>query len=213
MKVRIIPVTPLMQNCSLLVCERSQRAALVDPGGDPERILAAVGESGAEVEKILVTHGHLDHVGAVADLAQRLDVPVEGPQGEDRFWIEGVSEQARMFGFPPAHSFEPERWLEDGDAVSFGETTLAVRHCPGHTPGHVIFFDADSRVAIVGDVLFQGSIGRTDLPRGDFESLVRCIRERLFPLGDDVTFVPGHGGTATLGQERRMNPFVGDFAV
>lgn len=213
MKVRIIPVTPFMQNCSLLACEHSGRAALVDPGGDPERILAAVEESGATVEKILVTHGHLDHVGAVADLAERLAVPVEGPQREDRFWIEGVAEQARMFNFPPARSFEPDRWLEDGDTVTFGGTTLAVRHCPGHTPGHVIFFDAASRVAVVGDVLFQGSIGRTDLPRGDFESLVRCIRERLFPLGDEVTFVPGHGATSTLGQERRMNPFVGDFAV
>ncbi len=208
LQVRVIPVTPFVQNCSVLICERSRRAAVLDPGGEPERIREVLREEGAVAEKILVTHGHLDHVGAVAELQDRLAVAVEGPQREDRFWIEGVSEQARRFGFPPARPFAPDRWLEDGDRVRVGTSTLEVRHCPGHTPGHVIFFAPESRLAFVGDVLFRGSIGRTDLPRGDFDQLIRSIHERLLPLGDTVTFVPGHGPASTLGQERQTNPFL-----
>ncbi len=210
MRVVVIPVTPFMQNCSVLICETSRRCAVVDPGGDLERIVAATQDADAEVEKILVTHAHIDHAGGVAELAERLEVPVEGPQREDQFWIDALPEQSARFGFPPARAFVPDRWLEQDDRVSFGDVELAVRHCPGHTPGHVIFFQAQARLAVVGDVLFRGSIGRTDFPRGDHATLIRSIREQLWPLGDDVQFIPGHGPTSTFGEERRSNPFVGD---
>jgi hydroxyacylglutathione hydrolase len=212
MRVAIIPVTQFEQNCTLLICEQTHRAAVVDPGGDIEQILAAIAEEGVSVERILLTHAHIDHAGATADLAARLGVPVEGPHEGDRFWIDQLPAQAKMFGFPPAKSFEPARWLHQGDAVRFGQVQLEVRHCPGHTPGHVVFYSPADRIAIVGDVLFQGSIGRTDFPGGNYEQLVRSIRENLFPLGDDVTFVPGHGPASTFGDERRHNPFVGDGA-
>jgi len=209
MEFTIVPVTPFVQNCSLLRCRATGRGAVVDPGGDVERILAAVREHEVEVERILVTHGHLDHAGGTAELARRLAVPIEGPQVEDRFWIEGMAQQAANFGHAgPAEPFEPSRWLEGGERVGFGQVELEVRHCPGHTPGHVVFFDPESRVALVGDVLFQGSIGRTDFPRGSYDELIRSIREELLPLGDDVVFVPGHGPTSTLGRERRTNPFL-----
>jgi len=210
MKVLIIPVTPYQQNCSLLICERTGEAAVVDPGGELDRIVAAAEEAGARLTKILVTHGHIDHAGGVADLAERLGLPIEGPQREDQFWIDLLGEQSRRFGFAHAKSFTPTRWLEDGDTVSVGELTLQVVHCPGHTPGHVVFFEPESRIASVGDVLFQGSIGRTDFPRGDHEALIHSIRHKLFPLGDDVRFIPGHGPTSTFGAERASNPFVAD---
>lgn len=210
MQYGIVPVTPFQQNCSLLRCEQTGRVALVDPGGDPERIRAALDEIGGTPEKILVTHAHLDHVGAVALLARELDIPVEGPHRDDAFWIEMLPQQAQMFGFPPPESFTPQRWLEEGDVVSVGNLSLQVYHCPGHTPGHVIFFQPEERLAVVGDVLFAGSIGRTDFPKGDYRQLVDSIREKLFPLGDDVQFIPGHGPMSSLGQERRHNPFVSD---
>ncbi|HRP77413.1 MAG TPA: MBL fold metallo-hydrolase [Rhodocyclaceae bacterium] len=209
---RIVPVTPFEQNCSIVWCEKTLKAAVVDPGGDLDRITAAVAQLGVQVEKILITHGHIDHAGGTAALARQLGVPVEGPQEEDRFWIEGMPEQSRMFGFPGVESFEPDRWLNDGDTVTVGEEVFEVIHTPGHTPGHVVFFHRGARLAIVGDVLFAGSIGRTDFPRGDHATLIRSIRERLFPLGDDVTFVPGHGPTSTFGDERENNPFVGNYA-
>ncbi len=210
MQVQIIPVTAYAQNCSLLVCEHTGRAAVVDPGGEAGRILEQIDTSGATLEKILVTHGHLDHAGAVAELAERTGVPIEGPHEADRFLLETLPEWCSRFGFPPCRAFEPDRWLADGDTVRFGEQTLQVRHCPGHTPGHVIFFHPEARLALVGDVLFQGSIGRTDFPRGDHATLIASIRDQLWPLGDDVTFVPGHGPTSTFGAERRSNPFVRD---
>lgn len=210
MKYRIVPVTPFEQNCSLLWCEETRRAAVVDPGGDVPRILRAVEEEGLTLERILVTHGHIDHTGAVAELAARLSLPVEGPHRDDAFWIEGMPQQSRMFGFPEVRSFVPDRWLAQGDRVRVGNAELAVLHCPGHTPGHVAFFDAAGRLAVVGDVLFQGSIGRTDFPKGDFDTLIDSIRNRLFPLGDDVAFIPGHGPMSTFGKERRSNPFCGD---
>ena len=211
MQYRVIPVTPFQQNCSLLWCEETKKAAVVDPGGDIERILAAVAKSGVEVEKILLTHGHIDHAGGTAELRRRLGVPVEGPQREERFWIDQLPQQSVMFGFQGVEAFTPDRWLEQGDTVAFGNVELEVLHCPGHTPGHVVFFHRASRLAVVGDVLFQGSIGRTDFPRGDHEVLLRSIRERLFPLGDDVTFIPGHGPLSTFGEERQTNPFVGRY--
>ena len=203
----IIPVTPFAQNCSLLWCAATRRAAVVDPGGDVPKILAAVASRGVVVERILVTHGHIDHAGAVAALADELTVPVEGPQREDAFWIEGMPQQSKMFGFPDVRSFVPDRWLEHGDRVLVGDEILEVVHCPGHTPGHVAFFSAEARLALVGDVLFKGSIGRTDFPRGDFDTLIASIRGRLWPLGDDVEFIPGHGPMSTFGVERATNPF------
>jgi hydroxyacylglutathione hydrolase len=210
MKVTIIPVTPFQQNCSLLVCEQTNKAAVVDPGGDLELILDAVKQQGAELEKILLTHGHIDHCGGTAQLAKQLGLPVEGPHIDDRFLIDDLPQQGLRFGFPQLQAFTPARWLVGGDTVRFGKVELQVRHCPGHTPGHVIFFSSEYRLALVGDVLFAGSIGRTDLPRGDHATLIRSIREQLWPLGEDVTFVPGHGPTSTFGEERESNPFVAD---
>lgn len=210
MKYTIIPVTPYQQNCSLLVCEETGRAALVDPGGEVPRLRAALAERGVTLEKIFLTHGHMDHCAAADLVRKEFGVPIEGPQKEDRFWIERLPEWCQRAGFPPADAFEPDRWLEDGEQVRFGAQVLEVLHCPGHTPGHVVFFHRAARLALVGDVLFKGSIGRTDFPRGDHDTLVRAIRDKLWPLGDDVTFVPGHGPTSTIGEERLTNPFVAD---
>ena len=211
-QLRIVPVTPFEQNCTILWCDRTRKAAVVDPGGDLGRIRTAAEELGVTIEKILITHGHIDHAGGTAKLARELGVPIEGPQEEDRFWIAGMPQQSRMFGFPDVEAFEPDRWLHDGDTVTVGEETLRVIHAPGHTPGHVVFFHQGAHLALVGDVLFAGSIGRTDFPRGDHATLIRSIREKLFPLGDDVDFVPGHGPMSTFGEERENNPYVGDFA-
>jgi hydroxyacylglutathione hydrolase len=213
LKVEVLPVTPFQQNCSLVWDAETMRGALVDAGGEPERLLDAVRERGVTLEKLLVTHGHLDHIGVVAEIAERLKLPIEGPHEDDRFWIELLPDVARQYGFPPARSFTPQRWLRHGDQVTVGGLVFDVIHCPGHTPGHVVFHHAPSQLAIVGDVLFQGSIGRTDFPRGNHADLIRSIRERLFPLGDDITFVPGHGPLSTFGDERRSNPFVSDQAV
>jgi glyoxylase-like metal-dependent hydrolase (beta-lactamase superfamily II) len=210
MRALIIPVTPFQQNCSLIWDEDSRRGAVVDPGGEIERVLGEADQRGVTLEKILLTHAHVDHCAATAELAGARGLPVEGPQRDDQFWIEALPEVAAQFGFPPATSFEPDRWLEQGDRVTVGGQTLEVLHCPGHTPGHVVFFHPTERCAWVGDVLFAGSIGRTDFPRGNHAALIRSIRERLFPLGDDVRFVPGHGPMSTFGAERRTNPFVAD---
>lgn len=208
MKFEIVPVTPFAQNCTVLWCEETRRAAVVDPGGDVERIAAALERHDLTLERILLTHGHLDHVGGTVEMRERYGVPVEGPQEEDRFWLDGLPRQAQMFGFPHTDAFLPDRWLNDGDTVSVGNATLAVIHTPGHTPGHVVFFHAPSRLALVGDVLFAGSIGRTDFPKGDYQTLIASIKQRLFPLGDDVAFIPGHGPMSTFGDERADNPFV-----
>ncbi len=181
---------------------------MIDPGGDIERIEAAVNDANVELAMILVTHAHLDHVGAVAELAEKRRIPVIGPQRGDQFWIDALETQAQMFGFPPARRFAPNRWLEDGDRVALGELVFDVLHCPGHTPGHVVYFLPKSRLAFVGDVLFAGSIGRTDFPQGDHAALLASIRDKLLPLGDDVRFVPGHGPMSTFGAERAGNPFL-----
>ncbi|WP_417534644.1 MBL fold metallo-hydrolase [Marinobacterium stanieri] len=208
MKYRIIPVTPFQQNCTLLWCEQTKAAAVVDPGGDLDRIKAAVAEEGVKLEKILLTHAHIDHAGGTAALSQELGLEIEGPGKDDEFWIEGLPQQSQMFGFPAVDVFSPDRWLDDDDQVSFGEVTLDVVHCPGHTPGHVIFYHQPTALALVGDVLFQGSIGRTDFPRGDHDTLIRSIKEKLLPLGDEIDFIPGHGPMSTFGHERQTNPFI-----
>jgi len=208
--VRLIPVTPFEQNCALFVCPTSNKAAVIDPGGDLDRIEAALAKSGATLERVLVTHAHVDHASAVAAMARNHDVPIDGPGREDQFWIDLLPTQAAMYGLGPAETFEPTRWLDHGDTVQVGDCELEVLACPGHTPGHVVFFHRASKQAFVGDVLFAGSIGRTDFPRGDFDTLIRSIQERLLPLGDDVTFHCGHGPDSTLGHERRTNPFLVD---
>jgi len=212
-RTTVIPVTPFAQNCSLVWCERSGAGAVIDPGGDLARIRAAADEAGVRIEKILLTHAHIDHAGGTAQLARELGLPIEGPHPGDRFWIDQLEDQGRMFGLPRCESFTPDRWLGEGDRVQVGDLEFEVRHCPGHTPGHVVFFAPRERLAFVGDVLFAGSIGRTDFPGGDYETLIRSIREKLFVLGDDVRFVPGHGPMSTFGDERRTNPFVSDAAL
>lgn len=208
MKFTVIPVTAFEQNCTLVVCEETQRAAVVDPGGDIDRILQEVEAQGLTLEKILITHAHIDHAGAAGELSRRLGIPIEGPHREDQFWIDDLAEQAKMFGFPPAERFEPVRWLDQGDVVQIGNQQLEVRHCPGHTPGHVVYFNPSEKVALVGDVLFNGSIGRTDFPRGDHATLLQSIREQLWSMGDDVEFIAGHGPVSTIGHERETNPFL-----
>ena len=210
MDFRILPVTAFQQNCTLLWCERTRRAAIVDPGGEADRIANLVDELDLVPECILLTHGHLDHVGAAGVLAPRLRVPIIGPHSDDGFLIHALPAQCQMFGFPPVPDFEPDRWLNDGDRVQIGDTVLSVIHCPGHTPGHVVLLDAEGRLAQVGDVLFRGSIGRTDFPRGNHAQLLESIRGKLFPIGDDVRFIPGHGPMSSFGAERLGNPYVGD---
>jgi len=206
----VIPVTPFAQNCSIVWCARTGTGAVIDPGGDLEQVLAAAREHGVRLEQILLTHAHIDHAGGTAELARSQQLPIVGPHLGDQFWIDQMPEQARMFGFPRCDTFTPDRWLEEGDRVQVGDVEFQVRHCPGHTPGHVVFYSAPDKVAFVGDVLFAGSIGRTDFPGGDYDTLIRAIRDKLFTLGDDVRFVPGHGPMSTFGEERRSNPYVRD---
>jgi hydroxyacylglutathione hydrolase len=200
MQYAIVPVTPFQQNCSVIWCLETMKGAVVDPGGDMDRVLRAAKDQGVTLEKILVTH----------DIADALKIPVEGPQREDKFWIDAMPMQSQMFGFPPARSFTPDRWLEEGDTVTVGNQTLDVYFCPGHTPGHIVFIHAPAKLALVGDVLFQGSVGRTDFPRGDHAALIRSIHEKLLPLGDEYVFIPGHGPTSTFGEERLYNPFLNE---
>ena len=209
LKAAIIPVTPLQQNCTLLWCTETMRGAFVDPGGDLDRLKAAAKQAGVMIEKILVTHGHIDHCGSAGILAKELGVPIEGPQEEDRFWIARLEDDGMRYGVP-GKPFEPDRWLEDGDTVTVGNLTFNVRHTPGHTPGHIVFHHPESKLAMVGDVLFQGSVGRTDFPRGNTQQLLDSITQRLWPMGGDTHFVPGHGPMSTFAHERATNPFVGD---
>jgi glyoxylase-like metal-dependent hydrolase (beta-lactamase superfamily II) len=213
MKAVIVPVTPLQQNCTLIWCTATMKGAFTDPGGDLDHLLNVAAENGVQIEKLLVTHGHIDHCGLTGVLAERLGVPIEGPHPDDKFWIDMNPSVGAQYGIAGATAFEPDRWLHDGDQVTVGNLTLDVYHCPGHTPGHVIFHHAPSNLAIVGDVLFQGSVGRTDFPRGDFQQLVNSITSRLWPLGNQTAFVPGHGPISTFGRERQTNPFVGDAVL
>ncbi|MEO7276648.1 MAG: MBL fold metallo-hydrolase [Sphingomicrobium sp.] len=212
LRAAIIPVTPLQQNCSLIWCTATMLGAFVDPGGDLPRLSQAAARAGVTVEKILLTHGHIDHCGSAGIFAEELGVRIEGPHEDDRFWIERLGEDGPRYGVT-GKPFEPDRWLVDGDTVTVGRLELAVRHCPGHTPGHVVFHHQPSLLALVGDVLFKGSIGRSDFPRGDHGQLVRSITERLWPMGDETAFVPGHGPMSTFGHERATNPLVGDAAL
>ena len=214
LKFQIIPVTPFQQNCTLFWCSNTKEAAVVDPGGDIHLIIDAIKAHDLTITKVLLTHAHIDHAGATKALAEHFSISIEGPHKEDQFWIDLIPEQKQGFGngFAHADKFEPNRWLDQGDKVTFGDVTLDVYFCPGHTPGHVVFFHPESQLAQVGDVLFKGSVGRTDFPKGDQATLIRSIRENLFPLGDEVRFIPGHGPMSTFGEERRSNPYVGDNA-
>ena len=209
-KYQIVPVTAFEQNCTVLWCDKTKKSAVVDPGGDLDRIVSVLEREGLTLEKILLTHAHIDHAGGTAELVKQFGVPVEGPHKEDKFWIDSLPQQSQMFGFPKVETFTPDRWLEGGDKVTVGGSSFDVVHCPGHTPGHVVFFDSESQLALVGDVLFNGGIGRTDFPKGDHATLIKSIKERLWPLGNTVSFIPGHGPMSTFGQERRTNPFVAD---
>ncbi|MFZ2995455.1 MBL fold metallo-hydrolase [Sphingobium sp.] len=212
LKATLIPVTPLQQNCTLLWCTRTMRGAFVDPGGDLPVLRQAAQQHGVTIEKLLVTHGHIDHCGQAGVLAKELGVPIEGPHEDDRFWIDRLPADGARWGVP-GEVFEPDRWLVDGDQVTVGDLTFDVIHCPGHTPGHVVFHHAPSKLAIVGDVLFQGSIGRTDFPRGNHQDLIDAITGKLWPLGGDTAFVPGHGAMSNFAYERRTNPYVADSVL
>lgn len=209
MKYQIIPVTHFQQNATVLWCEKTKEAAIVDPGGDAERLIREIEALGVKLTKVILTHGHLDHVGAAPQVAAHFGVKIIGPHRDDQFLFESLPEQSQMFGFALMSPFLPDEWLADGDTFKIGEETVSVLHCPGHTPGHVVFYMPDSQLASVGDVLFAGSIGRTDFPRGDFQTLMTSIKTKLFALNDDVQFIPGHGPMSTFGQEKRTNPFVG----
>lgn len=212
LKAAIIPVTPLQQNCTLLWCTKTMRGTFTDPGGDLDRLKAAAAQNGVTIEKILLTHGHIDHCGSAGILAGELGVKIEGPHEADRFWISRLDDDGKRWGIT-GKPFEPDRWLVDGDTVTVGELDFDVRHCPGHTPGHVVFHHPESKLAIVGDVLFKGSIGRWDFPMGNHQQLIESITKRLWPMGGETAFVPGHGPMSTFGHERATNPFVGDAAL
>jgi len=210
LKFEIIPVTHYRQNCSLLWCEETREAAVVDPGGDIQKILALINRLQLVLVKVLLTHGHLDHVGGALQLSQLANIPIVGPHKDDSYWLSRIPQQSQMMGFPPHEPFVPTEYLQEGDQVQIGTQILSVIHCPGHTPGHIIFYHQPTEMAWVGDVIFNGSIGRTDFPMGNFDDLIHSIRDKLFALGDQVTFVPGHGPLSTLGEERLHNPFVAD---
>ncbi|GAL33894.1 hypothetical metal-binding enzyme YcbL homolog [Vibrio maritimus] len=210
LKYQIVPVTTFAQNCSIVWCDETMKGIVVDPGGDVKQLLALVEQLGVTVEKLVLTHGHLDHVGGTVEMSESLKVDIIGPHKADNFWLQGLEGQSQMFGWPLTEAFEPTEWLDEGDVVTFGNESLSVYHTPGHTPGHVCLFNEGAKVAFVGDVLFNGSIGRTDFPQGDHATLINSIKTKLWPLGNDVKFVPGHGPESTFGRERVSNPYVAD---
>ncbi|CDG89077.1 MBL fold metallo-hydrolase [Xenorhabdus bovienii] len=210
MNYHIIPVTTVMQNCTLIWCEETLEAAIVDPGGEAEKLISEIERRGLKLTQILLTHGHYDHVGATVDVAKHFNVPVHGPHKADAFWIEALEVQCQMFGVEACPSFTPERWLDEGDTLQIGNIEFSVLYCPGHTPGHIIFVNHTDKLISMGDVLFKGSIGRTDFPGGNYDDLIQSIKEKVIPLGDDFHFIPGHGPMSTLGHERKTNPFLQD---
>lgn len=207
LKAAIVQVTPFQQNCTLIWDPTTNGGAVVDPGGDLDRVQAAIAKAGMTVEKIILTHGHIDHAGGAADLRDALGVPIEGPHEADRFLLDGLEEQGRVYGMK-ARAVAPDRWLKEGDTVEVAGHRFSVLHCPGHSPGSVVLYNSSQRFALVGDVIFRGSIGRTDFPYGDHDALITAIKTKLLPLGDDVAFICGHGPTSTFGAERASNPFI-----
>ncbi len=208
----VLPVTELEQNCSILVDRDSRDAVLIDPGGDVPGILRVLATLRAKPVQVWLTHGHFDHVGGAAELKEAFGIPAIGPHEADAFLVEHVEEQGRFFGMPePGRSITPDRWLAHGETLAFAGATFEVRHCPGHTPGHVALIDAAHNIGFVGDLLFQGSIGRSDLPGGDRDALMRSLREQLLSLTDDFRFIPGHGMASTIGAERTSNPYLTDI--
>jgi hydroxyacylglutathione hydrolase len=208
LKVLIIPVTPFQQNCSLVFDEESKRGAIVDPGGDVPNILKAIEQSNVRVEKILLTHGHIDHAGGAAELRDALGVQIEGPHTDDLFLLNDLPKSGAKYGMVDSRSVVPDRWLEDGDEVTVADLIFSTLHAPGHSPGSIVFFNDANRFALMGDVLFQGSVGRTDFPYGSHDTLMKSIKEKVLPLGDDVAFLPGHGRASQIGVERKTNPFI-----
>ena len=212
--LRIIPVTPFQQNCSLMWDTKTMHGVLVDPGGDAQKILHGVKQHGVEIKEIWLTHGHLDHAGGAEDVKAELDVPIIGPHKDDQFWMDQISADWEKYGQKGmGRNCNPDRYLKDGDELELGSVKFGVAHCPGHTPGHVVIYNKDMKIAFVGDVIFKGSVGRTDFLKSNPEQLVKSITEKLWPLGNDMRFIPGHGPMSTFGDERRSNPFVGDNVV
>ena len=213
LRVELVVVTPFQQNCSVIWCSETLEGAVVDPGGDVEKIQQKIAQHNINVKQILLTHGHLDHAGGAAKLKRELEVPVIGPHKDDNFWLQGIEKQGASYGFSGAENCSPDQWLEDGESIQVGNETLSVFHCPGHTPGHVVFYHKESSLAFVGDVIFQGSIGRTDFPQGNHADLIKSITTKLWPLGGETRFVSGHGGISDFASERASNPFVSDQAL
>lgn len=208
MNYTTVTVTNLAQNCSLVWCKATAEAVIIDPGGDAHKIVRMTEHHHLLPKQILLTHGHADHVGAAAELAAHYQIPIVGPQREDDFWLQALPLQCERFGLPPCRALQPDRWLQEGDEITFGSVTLSVLHCPGHTPGHIVFYNRQANQLFSGDVLFKGGVGRTDFPRGDHVQLIDSIKRKLLSLSDEVSFVPGHGPQSTIGFERRHNPFL-----
>lgn len=213
LRYKLIPVTPLVQNCSLVWCDQTNKAVLIDPGGDVDLLLAEVEREKVELVEIWLTHGHLDHAGGAQELRERLAISVIGPAIEDKFWLDAIEQHSALYGITGMRNVTPNQWLKEGDTLSLGQETLSVYFTPGHTPGHLTFFHSKQKLAWVGDVLFAGSIGRTDFPQSDLSQLLQSVTNKLWPLGNDVTFIPGHGPQSTFGHERDSNPFVSDRAL